>query len=203
MGRVGEVICRTWQTAHKMKAERSRLTIIPDSKADNDRIKRYVSKYTINPAIAHGISHVVGSVEVGKLADLVLYTPAFFGTKPDIVLKGGLIAVCQMGDPNASIPTPQPVFARPMFGSIRSVLSMNSFVFVSKASVTNVETYGLKKKLVPVKNCRSVSKSDMKWNDYLPKIIVDPETYKVTCDGMEVFCAPAEKIPLSQSVFLV
>jgi urease subunit alpha len=203
MGRVGEVICRTWQTAHKMKAERNRLVLVPDSKADNDRIKRYVSKYTINPAIAHGVSHVVGSVEVGKLADLVLYTPAFFGTKPDLVLKGGLIVVCQMGDPNASIPTPQPVYARPMFGSIPSVLSMNSFAFISQASLPKVETYGLKKMLVPVKGCRSVTKADMKWNDYLPDISVDPETYKVTCDGIEIECDPVATIPLSQSVFLI
>ncbi|KAJ3328335.1 hypothetical protein HDU91_004139, partial [Kappamyces sp. JEL0680] len=146
MGRVGEVICRTWQTAHKMQLEREAPE--PAGRADNTRIKRYVSKYTINPAIAHGISHVVGSIEVGKLADLVLYTPAFFGTKPDLVVKGGLIVSCQMGDPNASIPTPQPVYSRPMFGAFPSVLKMNCLAFISQASEKTVATYGLKKKCV-------------------------------------------------------
>lgn len=198
MGRIGEVICRTWQTAHKMKLERN-----PDDESDNERIKRYVSKYTINPAIAHGISHVVGSVEVGKLADLVLFSPSFFGTKPDLVLKGGLVVSCQMGDPNASIPTPQPVFARPMFGSFPSVLNMNCLSFICQASIKNVETYGLKKKLVPVKNCRKIGKKDMKWNSATPTVTVDPETYQVVCDGQHIYSKPAETMCLTQSVFLV
>ncbi|KAJ3315171.1 hypothetical protein HDV04_004312 [Boothiomyces sp. JEL0838] len=201
MGRVGEVICRTWQTAHKMKLNRGKLS--KNEKGDNDRIKRYVSKYTINPALAHGISHVVGSIEVGKLADLVLYSPSFFGTKPDLVLKGGLIVSCQMGDPNASIPTPQPVHSRPMFGSFPAVLSMNCFAFISKASELQVAGYNLKKKLVPVKGCRSVKKTDMKHNSHIPKISVDPETYQVTCDGEILKSLPSDKLPMAQSVFLI
>jgi urease len=197
MGRIGEVICRTWQTAHKMKLERS-----PKDKSDNERIKRYVSKYTINPAIAHGVSHVVGSIEVGKLADLVLFSPAFFGTKPDLVLKGGLIVSCQMGDPNASIPTPQPVLSRPMFGSFPSVLKTNCLSFISQASVKNVESYGLKKKLIPVKDCRNIGKKDMKWNSATPKVTVDPETYQVVCDGTHIYSKPADTMCLTQSIFL-
>ncbi len=201
MGRVGEVITRTWQTAHKMKLERNDPEL--EGASDNIRIKRYVSKYTINPAIAHGISHVVGSIEVGKLADLVLFSPAFFGTKPDLVLKGGLVVSCQMGDPNASIPTPQPVFARPMFGSLPSVLKMNCFAFISKASQSKVEQYGLRKKLIPVEKCRGIQKKDMKWNTRTPKISVDPETYQVICDGEHVYSAPSETMAMTQSVFLV
>jgi urease len=204
MGRVGEVITRTWQTAHKMKVERGALKDPSNAitRADNFRIRRYVAKYTINPALAHGVSHLVGSVEVGKLADLALYSPAFFGTKPDLVLKGGLIVCAQMGDPNASIPTPQPVFARPMFGSFPSVLSLNCFAFISAASKQNVETYGLKKKLGLVKGCRKVKKADMKLNNYCPKVSVDPETYKVTADGKHVTSKPAETMAMTQSVFL-
>lgn len=203
MGRVGEVICRTWQTAHKNKVERGSLKEDAGSEADNNRIKRYIAKYTINPAIAHGISHVVGSIEVGKLADLILFSPALFGTKPDFVIKGGLIACCQMGDPNASIPTPQPVIQRPMFGAHPSVLGLNSFAFISKASEEIVKSYGLKKKLACVKDCRNVKKSDMKLNDYCPKISVCPETYRVTCDGEYISANPAPDMAMTQSVFLI
>jgi urease len=205
MGRVGEVVTRTWQTAHKMRTERGILNDPSDSikGADNFRIQRYVAKYTINPAIAHGVSHLVGSVEVGKLADLVLYSPAFFGTKPELVLKGGLIACAQMGDPNASIPTPQPVYMRPMFGSFPSVLGQNCFAFISAASKENVEKYGLRKKLGIVKGCRKVKKADMKLNTYCPDITVDPETYHVIVDGAHVYSGPADAMALTQSVFLI
>ncbi len=203
MGRIGEVITRTWQTADKMKRQRGQL---PGETGDNDnlRIKRYVSKYTINPAIAHGLSHVIGSVEVGKLADLVLWKPAFFGAKPEMIIKGGGIAWAQMGDPNASIPTPQPVFMRPMFGSFGRAPGTLSIAFVSGLAETSGATdgYGLTKRIEPVRNCRSIGKKDMKWNDAMPVIKVDPETYTVTADGVPLNCAPATSLPLTQRYFL-
>lgn len=202
MGRVGEVITRTWQTASKMKDQRGELA--GDSGDDNNRIKRYVAKYTINPAIAHGMSHIIGSVEVGKLADLVLWKPAFFGAKPEIIIKGGHIAWAQMGDPNASIPTPQAVYMRPMFGSMGKAVGHNAISFVSQAAVDASvgEQYGLSKRVEPVKRCRDIGKSDMKLNDATPDIDVDPETYRVTADGVELTCEPAEKLPLAQKYFL-
>jgi urease subunit alpha len=199
MGRVGEVICRTWQTAHKMRAERGRLA---SERGDNDnlRIRRYVAKYTINPAITHGTSHEIGSVEVGKLADLVLWKPAFFGTRPELVLKGGFIAWAQMGDPNASIPTPQPLVMRPMFGAFGRATGATSLAFVSQAclSAGTAASYGLTKRVVAVRGCRAISKRDMKLNDALPKITVDPETYVVTADGEALQSAPATVLPLAQ-----
>lgn len=203
MGRVGEVITRTWQTADKMKQQRG---CLPEDSAehDNRRIKRYVAKYTINPALAHGIAHRVGSVEVGKLADLVLWRPAFFGSKPEMVIKGGVIAWAQMGDPNASIPTPQPVFMRPMFGSFGKATGPICDVFVSQASVDNgsVASYGLHKQIVAVAGCRSITKKEMKLNDATPNIEVDPETYEVTADGQSLMCDPAQTLPLSQKYFI-
>jgi urease subunit alpha len=203
MGRVGEVITRTWQTADKMRQVRGRLS---QEQGDNDnfRIRRYVAKYTINPAVAHGMSHLIGSVEVGKLADLVLWRPAFFGAKPELVLKGGFIAWSQMGDPNASIPTPQPVLMRPMFASFGRALGSTSVAFVSAASVNagTVNTYGLTKRIEPVRGCRSLGKKDMRLNDATPEITVDPETYKVTADGEHLTCPPAQTLALAQRYFL-
>ena len=199
MGRVGEVITRAWQTADKMRAQRGRLA--DESGAnDNVRIKRYISKYTINPAIAHGMSHLVGSVEVGKMADLVLWRPAFFGAKPEMVIKGGVIAWAQMGDANASIPTPQPVLMRPMFGAFGSAPSGISAAFVSRASLEHgvVAGYGLSKRLEAVRGCRALGKRDMRWNDALPRIEVDPETYRVLADGVHLTCEPAHVLPLAQ-----
>ena len=197
MGRVGEVISRTWQTAHKMKHQRGKLS--EDQKADNFRVRRYIAKYTINPAITHGISHEVGSIEVGKLADLVLWKPGFFGVKPEMVIKGGVIAQAQMGDANASIPTPQPYYSRPMFGAFGSTFHQHSKVFVSDTSVKHVQKkYDLKKQVVAVKNCRNIGKKDLKLNNYLPKMEVDPETYQVKADGTHLVCEPAGKLPLSQ-----
>ena len=199
MGRIGEVITRTWQTADKMKQQRGRL---PDEGGDNDnfRIKRYLSKYTINPAITHGMSHLIGSVEVGKLADLVLWKPAFFGAKPEMVIKGGVIAWAQMGDPNASIPTPQPVFMRPMFGSFGRATGPCSIAFVSQLCKTKgiAKSYGLTKRIEAVKGCRKLGKKDLKWNDATPKITVDPETYEVRADGELLTCEPATVLPLAQ-----
>jgi urease subunit alpha len=202
MGRVGEVIIRTWQTAHKMKQQRGKLGDDPAAH-DNLRIKRYIAKYTINPAIAHGVAHVVGSVEPGKLADLVLWKPAFFGVKPSLILKGGMIAAAAMGDPNASIPTPQPVHYRPMFGAFGKALA-TSVTFVSKAALKNPAVIRLKlgKRLVAVKNTRKIGKRDMKLNDALPKIDVDPETYVVRADGELLACEPATELPLAQRYFL-
>jgi len=202
MGRVGEVITRTWQTASKMKDQRGWLP--GDTDDDNNRIKRYVAKYTINPAIAHGMSHLIGSVEVGKLADLVLWKPAFFGAKPEIIIKGGHIAWAQMGDPNASIPTPQAVYMRPMFGSLGKAVGHNAISFVSQAAAAASvgDRYGLSKRVEPVRNCRNIGKADMKLNDATPQISVDPETYRVTADGVELTCEPAEKLPLAQRYFL-
>jgi urease subunit alpha len=201
MGRVGEVITRTWQTAHKMREQRG---LLPGEKNDNLRIRRYLAKYTINPAIAHGLSHEVGSVEPGKLADLVLWKPAFFGLKPELVIKGGFIAWAQMGDPNASIPTPQPVFMRPMFGAYGRATGATSLAFVSQLAVERgtAERYGLGKRIAAVRGCRSVSKRDMKLNDALPRIQVDAETYVVTADGEELRSAPADVLPLAQRYFL-
>ncbi len=196
MGRVGEVITRTWQTAHKMKEQRGELP--EDEIADNYRARRYVAKYTINPSIAHGFSHEVGSIEDGKLADLVLWKPEFFGSKPELVLKGGVIVQAQMGDANASIPTPQPYISRPMFGSFGNSAAQHSKVFVSKASLDNVAGYGLNKKAVAVEGCRDIGKSDLKLNDTLPNIEIDPETYEVRVDGEIITCDPATVLPLAQ-----
>jgi len=199
MGRIGEVITRTWQTADKMKRQRGSLP--GDSRGhDNLRIKRYISKYTINPAIAHGTGHIIGSVEVGKLADLVLWKPAFFGSRPELVLKGGLIAWSQMGDPNASIPTPQPVYMRPMFGAFGTATARASVAFVSQRSIADgiTPSYNLSKPLEGVRHCRHLGKRDMKWNDATPNIEVDPETYEVKADGERLTCEPATSLPLAQ-----
>ncbi|MDQ6620488.1 MAG: urease subunit alpha, partial [Pseudomonadota bacterium] len=202
MGRVGEVLIRTWQTAHKMKMQRGSL---PEDNARNDnfRARRYIAKYTINPAIAHGIAHEVGSVEPGKLADLVLWKPALFGVKPSLVLKGGMIALAAMGDPNASIPTPQPVHYRPMFGAFGKALA-RSVTFISAAAAGNphVEALQLQKRLVPVRNTRAIGKRDMKLNDALPRIEVDPELYEVRADGVLLTCEPASVLPMAQRYFL-
>jgi len=199
MGRVGEVVCRTWQTAHKMRVQRGNLE---QDKAgeDNFRVKRYISKYTINPAITHGIGHEVGSVEVGKLADLVLWKPAFFGTKPSLIIKGGMIASAPMGDPNASIPTPQPVHYRPMFGSYAGARHNTSLTFLSQAANTGnlVSELALKSKIAVVHDCRNVTKADMVHNDWQPEISVDPQTYKVIADGEHLHCEPASSLPLAQ-----
>lgn len=207
MGRIGEVIIRTWQNAHKMKVQRGHLSptgVKESSQSDNFRAKRYVAKYTINPAIAHGIAHEVGSVEVGKLADLVIWKPAFFGVKPEMVLKGGFIAQAQMGDPNASIPTPEPIISRPMFGAFGRALTSTSLTFFSQAGLDREipKKLGLQKRVAVAKNCRSVKKRDLKLNDYLPKIEVDSETYVVTADGMRLTCEPAVVLPMAQRYFL-
>ena len=218
MGRVGEVIIRTWQTAHKMKTQRGWLTpavqvkqnktvdgdaVHTNSRNDNFRVKRYIAKYTINPAIANGIGHIVGSIEAGKLADLVLWKPAFFGVKPSLIVKGGMIAAAAMGDPNASIPTPQPVHYRPMFGAFGKALQ-TSMTFVSQAALNNeaVARLGLAKPLVAVSNTRKLTKHDMKLNDALPAIDVDPETYAVRADGVLLTCEPAKVLPMAQRYFL-
>ena len=201
MGRVGEVICRTWQTAHKMKRERGPLS--PDSERnDNTRIKRYVAKYTLNPAIAHGISDFVGSVEVGKVADLCLWHPAFFGVKPDLVIKGGFIAGSLMGDANASIPTPQPVLYRPMFGSFGRAMNGTCYHFVSQASLEGGLPDTLERQALAVKNTRTVGKKDMVHNDATPNVEVDPDSYKVTVDGEHITSEPATELPLAQRYFL-
>ncbi|MSP96490.1 MAG: urease subunit alpha [Betaproteobacteria bacterium] len=202
MGRVGEVIIRTWQTAHKMKVQRGALKG-DSAKADNARVKRYVAKYTINPAIAQGISHAVGSIEIGKLADLVIWKPAFFGVKPSLILKGGMIAAAAMGDPNASIPTPQPVHYRPMFGAFGGALA-TSVTFVSQAALKNplVAALGLKKPLLAVKNCRNIGKKNMLHNGYTPRIDVDAQNYLVRADGELLMCEPAKVLPMAQRYFL-
>jgi urease subunit alpha len=204
MGRVGEVIIRTWQTADKMKRQRGSL---PGDRGGNDnfRARRYVAKYTINPAIAHGVSRHIGSVEAGKLADLVLWSPAFFGVKPDLVVKGGAIAAAPMGDPNASIPTPQPVHYRPMFGAFGRAKTSTSLTFVSKVALEDGlgERLGVQKQLVAVENVRGgIGKKDMVLNDATPVIEVDPETYDVTADGELLVCEPAEVLPMAQRYFL-
>ncbi len=201
MGRIGEVVMRTWQTAHKMKVQRGAL-LGDSSRNDNQRIKRYVAKYTINPAIAHGIANEVGSVESGKLADMVLWSPAFFGVKPEMIIKGGFIAWSVMGDANASIPTPQPVLYRPMFGSFGGAPQSTGVTFISLASLPYVETLGLKKRLVPVQDCRQIGKVDMIHNSATPHIEVDPETYEVRADGELLTCEPASVLPLAQRYFL-
>ena len=203
MGRVGEVITRTWQTAHKMKVQRGRL---PEEAGPNDnlRARRYVAKYTINPAIAHGIGHEIGSIEVGKRADLVLWSPAFFGVKPEMVLIGGAIAAAQMGDPNASIPTPQPVHMQPMFGAFGRLRERASVTFASQAAVERgvAERLGLAKEVIAVEGCRGIGKRDMKLNDALPVVEVDPETYEVRADGELLTCEPAAELPMAQRYFL-
>jgi urease subunit alpha len=203
MGRVGEVITRTWQTAHKMKEQRGALSPDP-SRHDNFRVRRYIAKYTINPAIAHGISHEVGSIEVGKLADIVLWRPAFFGAKPSLVIKGGMIATAPMGDPNASIPTPQPVHSRPMFGSYGRAASHTSLAFVSRAALEAGvgEKLRLNKPLSAVRGTRTVRKRDLIHNDYQPHIEVDSQTYEVRADGQLLTCEPARVLPLAQRYFL-
>jgi urease subunit alpha len=202
MGRVGEVVIRTWQTAHKMKVQRGPLAEDTE-RNDNFRVKRYIAKYTINPALTHGISHIVGSIEVGKLADLVVWRPAFFGVKPSTIIKGGMIAAAAMGDPNASIPTPQPVHYRNMFGAYGGALK-TSVTFVSQAALNNpaVTALGLQKPLVAVKGTRDVKKKDMVHNSWMPNIEVDPETYRVLADGMDLICEPATELPMAQRYFL-
>jgi urease subunit alpha len=203
MGRVGEVIIRTWQTAHKMKAQRGSLGE-DTARSDNFRVKRYIAKYTINPAIAHGISHEVGSIEIGKWADLVVYKPAFFGVKPALILKGGFIAFAAMGDPNASIPTPQPVHYRPMFGAFGGALHRGSLTFVSQAGMHAgiKERFGLNKSLSAVKNIRGIRKQHMVHNSYLPTMEIDAQTYAVRADGLLLTCEPATSLPLAQRYFL-
>jgi urease subunit alpha len=203
MGRVGEVVTRAWQSAHKMKVQRGPLPE-DSSRNDNFRAKRYIAKYTINPAITHGLAAEVGSIEPGKLADLVLWKPAFFGVKPEMVVKGGFIAWSVMGDPNASIPTPQPVLYRPMFGSFGGAIGATSLTFVSKAAQQSgaLDKLGLRHRIVPVKNCRAIGKKDMRHNHATPMIEVDPETYEVRVDGQPVTCDPAKVLPLAQRYFL-
>ncbi len=203
MGRIGEVVLRTWQTAHKMKVQRGPLP--QDSERnDNNRVKRYIAKYTINPAIAHGVAHQIGSIEPGKLADIVIWNPAFFGVKPEMIVKGGFIAWSAMGDANASIPTPQPVLYRPMFGSFGGAVAATSLTFMSKAALEAEipAKLGLKKMAVAVENCRTVGKANMIHNDAMPKIEVDPETYEVHADGELLTCEPAEVLPMAQRYFL-
>ena len=203
MGRVGEVITRTWQTAHKMKVQRGALET-DDELSDNFRAKRYIAKYTINPAITHGMSHELGSIEVGKLADLVLWSPAFFATKPSLIIKGGMIVAAPMGDPNASIPTPQPVHYRTMFGALGGARHATRMTFVSQAAAKDdiAGKLGLKSMIGVVKHCRDVCKSDMLLNDYQPNIQVDPQTYQVFADGEQLTCEPATELPLTQRYFL-
>ena len=203
MGRVGEVIIRTWQTADKMKKQRGRLSE-EKGKNDNLRIKRYIAKYTINPAIAHGMSSHIGSIEIGKRADFVLWNTAFFGVKPEMVLIGGVITCAQMGDPNASIPTPQPVYSRPMFGAYGRSMETNSVIFVSKLASENkgLDELAIRKKVFPVEHTRNISKKSMKLNDLCPKIEVDPETYEVRLNGELITCEPAKELPMAQRYFL-
>ena len=205
MGRIGEVITRTWQTAHKMKVQRGALPEDVGRGNDNFRVRRYIAKYTINPAVAHGVSRHIGSVEVGKLADLVLWSPAFFGVKPDFILKGGMIVAAPMGDPNASIPTPQPVHYRPMFGAFGGAVAATSLIFGSQVAVQRgvAERYGMKKQMVAVENVRGgISKKSMILNDATPEIQIDPETYEVRADGELLVCEPAEVLPMAQRYFL-
>ena len=204
MGRVGEVITRTWQTAHKMKIQFGKLEDETHPAADNFRALRYVSKYTICPALTHGVAHEVGSIEVGKLADIVIWKPALFGVKPETILKGGFISWANMGDPNASIPTPQPTMYRPQFGAFGKAIASTSLTFVSAASIESggLDELDLKKTLSAVKGCRSVTKSDLPYNDALPEITVDPETYTVVADGKELRCEPLSVLPMAQRYFL-
>ncbi|GMO32930.1 MAG: urease subunit alpha [Candidatus Azobacteroides pseudotrichonymphae] len=198
MGRIGEVICRTWQIASRMKEIRGFLSEDQMTGNDNYRVRRYIAKYTINAALAHGLSHIVGSVEKGKLADLVLWRPEFFGTKPDIVIKGGMIAYAQMGDPNASIPTPEPYISRPMYGAFGNAASATSCLFISEASIEAIKGYGLNKMLTVVKGCRVISKNDLKLNNYMPCIDIDSKTFEVSIDGVLISVKPAKKLPLAQ-----
>ena len=204
MGRIGEVVCRTWQTAHKMRIQRGLLPEDQERGTDNFRVKRYIAKYTINPAITHGVSHEVGSVEIGKLADLVLWRPAFFGVKPSIIIKGGMIAGAAMGDPNAAISTPQPVHYRRMFGALGRAVSATRVTFVSQAAMDTglEEKLGLKSRLVACKNVRNMRKKDMKLNDVCPNLTVDPETYEVRSDGELLTCEPLAEVPLAQRYHL-
>jgi len=203
MGRIGEVVTRTWQTAHKMKTQRGPLPE-DSSRNDNTRVKRYISKYTINPAITHGVAHEIGSIEPGKLADIVLWKPMFFGVKPELVVKGGMIAWSAMGDANASIPTPQPVLYRPMFGAFGGAIGPTSLTFTSQAALEAglPERLGLKKTPIAVRACRSIGKADMKHNSAMPLIEVDPETYEVRSDGELLQCDPALSLPMAQRYFL-
>ena len=204
MGRVGEVIIRTWQTADKMKKQRGFLEEDAKNNNDNFRVKRYVSKYTINPALTHGIADYVGSLEKGKLADMVLWKPAFFGVKPEMIIKGGMVIGSKMGDPNASIPTPQPVIYRHMFGAYGKALFNTCVSFVSQIALrkNTVQQYGLQKKLLPVKNCRTVSKKDLIHNSATPQIDVNPENYEVKVEGRLITCGPVAVVPLAQRYFL-
>ena len=204
MGRVSEVIIRTWQTAHKNKIQRGFLPEDEGNNNDNFRVKRYIAKYTINPAISHGISKHVGSIEPGKLADLVLWKPAMFGVKPEIIIKGGMIIAGRMGDPNASIPTPQPVIYRPMFGAYGKALHKTCVTFVSKISIENktIEKYELNKIILPVENCRNIGKKDLIHNDQTPNIEVNPENYQVRVDGVHITCEPLTEVPMAQRYFL-
>ncbi len=203
MGRIGEVVTRTWQTAHKMKTQRGPLPE-DSTRNDNARVKRYLAKYTINPAVTHGVAHEIGSIEPGKLADLVLWKPAFFGVKPELVVKGGFIAWSAMGDPNASIPTPQPVLYRPMFGAFGGAVGPTSLSFTSQAALDAglPQALGLQKTAVAVRNCRAIGKADMKHNAAMPAIEVDPETYEVRADGELLTCEPASSLPMAQRYFL-
>ncbi len=204
MGRIGEVIIRTWQTAHKMKLQFGKLEGASHRDADNFRALRYLAKYTINPAVAHGMAHIIGSLEVGKLADIVIFKPALFGVKPEMILKGGFIAWANMGDPNASIPTPQPQFYRPQFGAAGRALASTNVTFVSQASVDHgaLKDLDLRRRIEPVKSCRKIGKRDMVLNDAMPKIEVDPETYTVKADGRVLTCEPAKVLPMAQRYFL-
>jgi urease subunit alpha len=204
MGRVAEVITRTWQTAHKMKVQRGSLSEDEKKGNDNFRIKRFIAKYTINPAITHGISEYVGSLEKDKMADIVLWKPALFGAKPEMIIKGGMIIASKMGDPNASIPTPQPVMYRHMFGAYGKAVFATCASFVSKLSLDKniVQGYGLQKMILPVKNCRSISKKDLVHNDATPLIEVNPENYEVKVDGEHITCEPLAALPLTQRYFL-
>jgi urease subunit alpha len=203
MGRVGEVVIRCWQTAHKMKVQRGGLPG-DGARNDNARIKRYVAKLSINPALAHGVSHEVGSIEVGKWADLVFWKPAFFGVKPSLVMKGGFIAMAAMGDPNASIPTPQPVHYRPQFGAFGGALTRGSLTFVSQAAQAEglAQTLGLRKTIASVRGCRTVKKADMVHNAYAPVMEIDAQTYAVRADGQLLTCEPATVLPMAQRYFL-
>lgn len=204
MGRIGEVVCRTWQTAHKMKVQRGPLAQDAGTGNDNYRVKRYVAKYTINPAIAQGVNEYVGSIEVGKMADLVLWKPSLFGVKPEIIIKGGMVIGAKMGDPNASIPTPQPVVYRPMFGAMGRAVHKTCATFVSQVSLDKgiVQGYGLDRQILPVKNCRTIGKKDMIHNDATPNIEVNPENYKVTVDGEHITCEPLAEVPMAQRYLL-
>lgn len=198
MGRIGEVICRTWQTASRMKEIRGVLSQDQETENDNYRVKRFIAKYTINAALAHGLSHAIGSIEKGKLADIVLWRPEFFGTKPETVIKGGVVAYAQMGDANASIPTPEPYISRPMYGAFGKAAATTSYLFISEVSLETVKKYRLNKILNTVKGCRLISKNDLKLNNYMPHIDIDPKTFEISVDGIPIITKPAKKLPLTQ-----